>query len=349
MAKGSTKHILVIRLSAMGDVAMTVPVLLALTKKYSSVQITFLTKSFMVPIAKQAPGVRIKIAHVKDKHRGLIGLWRLYRELKGMGFDAVADLHNVMRSNILTFLFKGAGTPCQQVDKGRKEKKELTVWKEKTIASLKTTHERYADVFRALGYPLELSALDVLPRQERGALKGLECGPGTKWVGVAPFAAHQGKTYPKVLMEKVLLALSRQNEVSVLLFGGGGTERELLENWARQFQNCTHLSGSLSFVQELEVISKLDLMVAMDSSNAHLAAMYGVPTITLWGVTHPSAGFYPFGQPISNALLADRARYPFIPTSVYGNRVPPGYEDVMETIAPIDVVNKINTLLQTTP
>jgi len=86
-------------------------------------------------------------------------------------------------------------------------------------------------------------------------------------------------------------------------------------------------------------------MLSMDSGNAHLAAMYGIPIVSLWGVTHPFAGFCPYGQDPRNALLADRHVYPLIPTSIYGNKAPMGYESVMETIQPNDVVSKINRLL----
>ena len=83
----------------------------------------------------------------------------------------------------------------------------------------------------------------------------------------------------------------------------------------------------------------------MDSANGHLAANYGVPVITLWGVTHPYAGFYPFQQPETNWLLSDRGKYPLIPTSVYGNKVPKGYENVMNTISETDVLLKIEEVL----
>lgn len=84
-------------------------------------------------------------------------------------------------------------------------------------------------------------------------------------------------------------------------------------------------------------------MLSMDSGNAHLAAMYGVPTVTLWGVTHPYAGFAPFNQE-AHCLLSDRKLYPAIPTSVYGNEVPEGYQEVMRTIIPEEVVAKIQKL-----
>ena len=97
------------------------------------------------------------------------------------------------------------------------------------------------------------------------------------------------------------------------------------------------------------LISNLDLMLSMDSGNAHLAAMYGVPTVTLWGVTHPYAGFYPFAQPMENALLADREQYPLVPTSVFGRKMPEGYEGAIATIQPFQVVEKIEQVAGLSP
>ena len=100
-----------------------------------------------------------------------------------------------------------------------------------------------------------------------------------------------------------------------------------------------------SLKEELEVINALDLMVAMDSGNAHLAAMQQTKTITLWGVTHPYAGFAPFHQPSEYCLVSDLKKYPKIPCSVYGNKVINGYENVIESISPTVVIEKIMSVL----
>jgi len=112
-----------------------------------------------------------------------------------------------------------------------------------------------------------------------------------------------------------------------------------------QFESVTNVAGILTFEDELNLISNLDLMISMDSANGHLAAMFGIPVITLWGVTHPYAGFVPFQQPDENQLKADRNKYPLIPTSVYGNKYPPEYENAMATITPSSIVEKIYMLL----
>ena len=166
-----------------------------------------------------------------------------------------------------------------------------------------------------------------------------------KWVGIAPFAAFEGKMYPMEMMEKVVQTLNNTNRYKILLFGGGPLEKTALSDLSFAYENVANTAGTYSFEEELALISNLDVMLSMDSGNAHLAAMYGVPTITIWGVTHPYAGFYPFQQDEALALLADREQFPQIPTSVYGNKWPKGYEKAITTVKPAQIVEKIENLL----
>jgi len=341
VAKSKPSHLLVIRLSAMGDVAMTVPVLIALTQKYPELKLTVLTKAFFTPIFSKIPNVTVYSADVKGKHKGILGLWKLSRELKGLNIDATADLHNVLRSTILKQFFGLSGIPVVQVDKGRAEKKALTREKDKTFLPLRTTHERYATVFNTMGFPIRLENKHALKKEalseDSRTVLNLS---NKKYIGIAPFAAFEGKMYPLELMEKVIYKLQDLGEYQILLFGGGDKERILLTQWEDKFDNCTNVVGKISFSEELALISNLSVMLSMDSGNGHLAAMYNVPVITLWGVTHPYAGFYPFGQK-GNTIVSDRTKFPKIPTSVYGNKFPPGYEKAMETIAPEQILKKV--------
>ncbi|WFO14939.1 glycosyltransferase family 9 protein [Cellulophaga baltica 4] len=341
-----TKHILVIRLSAMGDVAMTVPVLLAVQQQYPELKISILTRAFFKPMFSQLSNVSVIEADVKGKHKGMIGLYRLHKELKTLEIDAIADLHNVLRSNILRQYFKTSKIPFIQIDKGRAEKKALVAKTNKKFAPLPSTHQRYANVFEKLGYPLNLEESKLLKKESLKENTQKVVGIGTKtWIGIAPFAAFTGKMYPIASMEKVVSELNKTNRYKILLFGGGAKEKEVLSKWEHNYDNAVNIAGKIDLSQELAVISQLDIMIAMDSGNAHLAAMYGIPTLTLWGVTHPYAGFYPFRQNENNALLSDKEKYPLIPTSIYGNKVPSGYDKVMETITPEMVLNKIEEIL----
>ncbi|WP_300433655.1 glycosyltransferase family 9 protein [Christiangramia sp.] len=340
------KHILVIRFSAMGDVAMTVPVLSVLIHTYPNLQVTVLTKNFFRPLFSHLPNVTIYEADLKGVHSGVLGLGTLATELRDEEIDAVADLHDVLRTNVLRSLFYFYGIPFKQIDKGRAEKKALTRDNDKEFKQLKSSHQRYADVFRELGFPLDLS--EYSPPPKRKLLPTVQEIIGTKkqkYLGIAPFAQHDSKCYPEDLMEKVIAELSSQENLKIILFGGGNTEKEKLEHWEQKFPKVISVVGKLRFTEELSLISNLDVMLSMDSGNAHLAAIYGIPVISLWGVTHPYAGFRAFNQPMENCILPDLEQYPKIPTSIYGNKYPEGYEEVMRSIPPEKVIQKIKDIL----
>ena len=340
------QHILVIRFSAMGDVAMMVPVLSVLVKKYPQLTITVLTRHFFAPLFSHLPNVRLYEADLKGMHSGVLGLGTLAQELRDEEIDVVADLHDVIRTNVLRSLFYFYGIPFKQIDKGRSEKKALTRENNKEIRQLKSTHQRYADVFKQLGYPIDLSEYTPPPRRELlPKVYDILGKQSQKWLGVAPFAQHASKCYPQDLMEEVLEALSSRGNIKIILFGGGDQEKEQLEKWEEKFKNCVSVVGKLRFSEELSLISNLDAMLSMDSGNAHLAAIFGIPVISLWGVTHPYTGFKAFNQPLENCILPDLDKYPKIPTSVYGNIVPEGYEEVMRSIPPEKVIQKLLEIL----
>lgn len=329
----------------MGDVAMTVPVLRVFTQTYPEVKITVLSRPFFKPFFEGIPNLDFLEADVYGEHKRL-GLIKLAKKAKEQGIEAVADLHNVIRSKLISkyLIFKWVKTTA--IDKGRAEKKALVNAKGKNISQLKSTHQRYADVFEKLGFPLDLQKFNA-PEQKKltPKLNGLIGVEPKKLIGIAPFAAHNSKMYPLDLMTEVIRELDKAGKYRIFLFGGGKKEIEQLKKLENPFANVTNVAGKLSFEEELALISNLDLMLSMDSGNGHLAAMFGVPVITLWGVTHPFAGFVPFNQPENNQLVSDREKYPLIPTSVYGNKFPSGYEDAMKTIAPETVVLKIKEVL----
>ena len=338
-------HILVIRLSAMGDVAMTVPVIRVFAQTYPQVKITVLSRPFFKPFFEGIPNLNFLEADVYGEHKRF-GLIKLANKAKDLGIDAVADLHNVIRSKVITRYLKFKGLKTATIDKGRAEKKALIAAGGKNISQLKTTHQRYADVFEKLGFPIDLEK-HIAPSKKRLSpkLNGLLGIESKKIIGIAPFAAYQSKMYPLSLMAEVIRELDRIDKYRIFLFGGGKKEIEQLKKLENPFANVTNVAGKLNFEEELALISNLDLMLSMDSGNGHLAAMFGVPAITLWGVTHPYAGFAPFNQPEKNQLIADREKFPLIPTSIYGNKFPKGYEEAMKTIVPETIVQKVRELL----
>lgn len=326
---------------------MTIPVIQSLIYNYPDVKITFVSRKFFKPLFDQIPHVAFFEAEVDGKHKGILGLTRLAKECKALNIEAVADLHNVLRSKVVTALLKVDGIRTSTIDKGRSEKKSLTSAMGKEIGPLKSTHERYADVFRSLGFRFDVSSTHLLqPLPLSASVLNVVGTNNKKLIGIAPFAAFQSKMYPETSMKEVIFALDATSNYKILLFGGGKKESQELQEWSEGFSNVISVAGKLSFREELMLISNLDVMLSMDSGNGHLAANYKVPVVTLWGVTHPSAGFVPFDQAPENQLLSDRDQYPLIPTSIYGNKAPEGYDNVMETIASSEIILRIEQILR---
>lgn len=329
----------------MGDVAMTIPVLKVFSKTYPDIKLTVITKPFFKPLFSFIPNCNVIEAEVKSKHKGFLGLLKLAQEANQQKIEMVADLHGVIRSKIITAYLLFYGATIASINKGRKSKKALTRPKNKIFKPLKSTPERYADVFKKLGFPLDLNTFVPESRKPLPKPYSTRFNFNQKLIGFAPFAAHEGKMYPLHLVKQVIASLAKKDNYQILLFGGGAKENKILDTLSKSYKNTINIAGTLRFKEELELISNLDIMVSMDSGNGHLAAIFGIPVVTIWGVTHPYAGFAPFNQTEENQLLPDLKKYPEIPTSVYGNTYPESYKSVMETIPPQKVIKTIEKIL----
>lgn len=341
------QHIAVIRLSAMGDVAMTVPVIRALVQQNQYVKVTVVSRPFFQPFFEGIPNVAFFAVDLNGRHKGTMGLFRLYADLKKLNINAVADLHNVLRSIVIRNLFVLSGKKVAYSDKGRAEKKALTRAKNKIFEPVKSMVERHVETFQNLGFEVDLTQPNFPEKAQltEAVFKVSGEKGNMHWIGIAPFAQYESKVYPFDLMQEVIVELAKNMSHKIFLFGGGKKETEQLQALSTNLDNVIVVAGKLKLQQELQLISNLDVMLSMDSGNSHIAAMLGVKVVTLWGATHPYAGFKPFNQPLENCLTADRSTYPLLPTSVYGNKIVPGYEDTMRTI-PVDVVvAKINSNL----
>lgn len=317
---------------------MCVPVLRALQNRYAHLYLTVLTPRFLQPFFRGIPRIEFFAPDLKGRHKGLRGLVRLWRDLGR--FDGVADLHDVLRSKVLRGLFRSQGTPVRHIDKGRAAKRALTSSRHKHLEPLRPTVVRYAEVFRRMGFALPEIPLPVRMRYPLSETTAQIVGEKReRWIGIAPFAQHQGKIYPLEQMEKVIAGLARCEGVRLFLFGGGAREKAYAEAVASGVERVTPMIGRVSLQEELELISQLDLMVSMDSSALHMASLVGVPVISIWGATHPYAGFYGFGQDPADAIQRDLACRP---CAIYGNK-PCRWGDFrcMGQIPPSEIIEKV--------
>ena len=340
------EKLVLIRFSAIGDVVMTVPVIYALAKQYPDLEITMLSKESMHPYFKDMPpNVKFKGVRLKADYHGLNGLMKLYNELSEENFNAVGDLHDVIRSKFLRWRFSlNKEIRVRHINKGRSQKKALiSAKKEKQLIQLPSSFERYAQVLSELGYPVKLEFSSIWENSSCPELSSIPMFKTVKgkdkWVGIAPFAAHSEKIYPLEKMAQVLSALEKIEDVQVFLFGAGKKEKDTLEQWANFYSRITSVAGKYSKREELILISHLDVMVSMDSANMHLASLVGTPVISIWGATHPCLGFMGWGQNPDNAI---QISLDCRPCSVYGKK-PCARGDLacLNGIQPETVVNKV--------
>ncbi len=312
------KNILVIRFSALGDVAMTVPVVAQVAKQYDA-NITLLTKKAFAPLFSTLENITVFSPDFDNKHKGFFGLWRLFRELKkGQEWDAIVDLHDVLRTKILRYFFCLSGTKVAVINKNRSEKKQLTQKRNKKFQQIPFVQDEYANTFKRAGFPVEVKPVCLYNKNEKlsGELIDITGEKSEKWIGIAPFAKHEPKMYPLSCMEKVIEYFSSK-DVKIFLFGGGKHETDILVGLQNKHPHAISLAGKVSFENELRIMSHLDCMLTMDSGNMHLANLVNIPVVSVWGATHPYAGFLSKGN-MQNEQI--QLQLDCRPCSVFGNK-----------------------------
>ncbi|HBH85458.1 MAG: hypothetical protein A2X05_12295 [Bacteroidetes bacterium GWE2_41_25] len=338
-------RLLVIRTSAMGDVAFTTPVLAGMRRQYPDVELVVLTRSEFKPFFSTAEGIRLFLPHLKGIHKGFLGLIRLFFDLqKGGKFDHIIDLHDVLRSRILGVFFRIKGVPVATIDKGRKQKKEVISGKNKS--ALRHSVVRYSDTFAKAGFPVTPSDGPwIIPSPSALAkISGMIENDGRMNIGVAPCAKHDLKMWPEDHMIKLLWLIAEKHKVNFWLFGGS-EDFVRLQSMQEMVKDSFNTAGNMTLENELALMSKLDFMIAMDSSNMHMAALVGIKVISIWGGTDPLTGFGAWGQPDEYAIRIPVEELTCRPCTVFGKgKCKRGDFACMMWLAPEKVYEKLVNL-----
>ena len=335
------KKLLVIRFSALGDIAMTVPVLHDLAMQYPELDITMLSREMARPLFERMPGnVHFIAADLKGRHKGLLGLCRLWHDAHLSDFDYIADFHDVLR----TWWVRTEGClrrkKVAKIDKGRKGKKALTRQKNKVFVQQATSFERYAKVLGKLGFPIKFQFIKL----DYSAFCETQKADNETWIGIAPFAKHPANVYPLEKMEQVIKALSERENMTIFLFGGGEGEKRQIAELCAKYPNAKAAQSQQGLKGELALMDQLDVMLSMDSANMHLASLVGTRVVSIWGGTHPFAGFLGWNQKAEDCIQMD---LPCRPCSVYGNKLcSRGDYACMNGITPEQIIGKLSPNLK---
>lgn len=328
MAKSSPRSVLLTRFSALGDVAIAVPVVYDACRANPSVNFLFLTRKLPARLFVNAPKnlhvIGVDTARLKSPSE-IVRLLKLLR--KQYRLDTMVDLHDVIRTQIMRTSARLLGMRVTHINKERAKKRRVTRRRHKILTPLATTADRYRDALCRAG-------LDVAPRfksifeetpAQSAAFQTLTPPKqaGEKWIGVAPFAAHEGKIYPLSLMREVVEGLASRSNHTIFLFGAGPKETAELAKWAAEItpdptsRIINAAADPIGLQNELHLIAHLDTMLTMDSANMHLASLTHTPTVSIWGATHPCTGFLG-GTDTPNEVI--QKEMPCRPCSTYGNR-----------------------------
>ena len=231
------------------------------------------------------------------------------------------------------------------IDKHRREKRLLV--KHKIFRPLPTSFALYAETLARLGLPISLNfehlklGGDKLPLPFPQPTDALH----EPWLGLAPFAAHKGKVYPLEQMAEVVRLFFEAHPGGRLFVFGSKKEMEMLRpTWGKDFERLVFVCDLLKGLDaELQLMARLNAMISMDSGNMHLASLVGCPVVSIWGQTHPFAGFMGYHQAEENVVQQDlHCR----PCSIFGN-APCRYGDFrcLRDILPQLIVDKVEEII----
>ncbi len=341
-------HVLIFRFSAMGDVALTVPVIRGALLNNPDLEITIVTKKFYSPFFDGIDRLHIVKADFKSRHKGLPGIIKLFLELKKQAdYTLIIDLHSVLRTRFLSILFKFTGKKVFTFNKERRIKQSYL--KRKEEPQLPHTIERYQAIFLKAGIHLSPMKPPVFEPgnkniQSINELLERDLLKNKIRIGIAPFAKHSLKKWPIAKISKLIEILLKKEGVHIFLFGGGKEEIGELDKISSRFRACQVVNFTLD--KELSLIGRLHVMISMDTGNMHLASLMGVPVISVWGATHPGIGFGPWNQPVENIVQIPKNELDCRPCTIYGKGIcRRGDFACMEWILPEIVVGKVMKII----
>ena len=339
------KTVLITHFSALGDVAMAIPIVYPVCVANPKVNFVLATCQAPATMFVNRPSNLTVLGVDLDKYKMLCGPGRLARNLQHRyNFDAMADLHSTLRTWLMKRSLKRRGVTVATIDKGSSEKKLLTSVKSRTPVT--TIHERYRNVFRQLGLKTgeEFNSIIDYGGEINSPMVPAKAA-GERWIAIAPFSQHKSKEYPLEQMQLVISEISRWENCHIFLMGGGNNEKEALGRIMKLYSNVISLPHiKHNFADELALLAKCDVMLTMDSANMHLASLVGLPVVSVWGGTHPACGFLGWHQALRDTVQLDlNCR----PCSVFGNKkCRYGDYHCMRDISPEMIIEKVKTVLE---
>ena len=337
------KNILIVKLSAIGDVIHAMPVAHAIKETYPEAHITWVVEPPAYDLLAMNPDVDEIILFKKKEFKSIGGFLENYgplkREIQKRNYDAVLDLQGLFKSAAIAYLAKA---PCKL---GMCNMRELSdKVSQPVIGPNAKGHivERYLDVARAIGCKAENAefSLNVPDREAdltRMRFSQAGANMGNPYVVLAVGANWPNKRWPEENFAKLADWLYTKRLIPVLVGGGVVDEQRAAAISAQSEIPPVNLVGQTNLKQLAYTIQQAQLVIGGDTGPVHLAAGLKVPTIMLMGPTNATRNG-PYGQ-LANAIEADRA------CKHCWKRACPDNKDCLNAIAAVQVMAKAEEIL----
>ena len=321
--------ILIIRLSSLGDIVLTQPVVKILRQVYPNAKIDFLTKKQFVDLVQafgDADNILVWENEIRRDFKNLLKLRKNY--------DIVIDLHSKLNTFIIKKILQAPKTVTYQ----KKHLLRLAIIKKITKKKIDSTVELYFSALAKLGIKTELIFPELFVREKYDFKLG-----NSKKILIFPGALHRTKMYPPEQFSRFIDSVPAKWNCKFIV-AGSENEKEICDKLVSLTKSeIINLCGKLSVSELLAVINSADVVISNDSGPMHIAAALKKPQIAIFGATHPALGFAPLNQ--KAVVLA--ANIPCQPCSLHGTeKCPKQHFKCMKMISPDMLKKNLNILLQ---
>ncbi len=334
-------RILVIRLSSIGDIILTEPVIRHFRKLYPGCRIDYITKHSFVSLLEFIDGIHTIIpftTHSKTVKK----VRKSLSEDKRHSYDLIVDLHAKPK----TFLLKYSLPAKRRVTYNKHHLLRLMIIKKICRKSIDSTVKSYLEVFRKL--QLELTEQDNSPTidvsfEQNNLWNSLTSEFDEKpqgLVAIFPGANHRTKRYPIELFAEFINKFTKDKRFTFVLLGSveDKTIAERLMNLCKKKPH--NWCGRFDLAQLVEVVSFFDVIITNDSGPLHIAAALKKKQIAIFGATHTCLGFRPLND---NAVIL-QTDIPCRPCSLHGGeKCPRKHFRCMNNITPERIQNALLT------
>lgn len=326
--KLSEKKILIIRLSSLGDVLLSSPLVRALSESCPESKIDFLVREEYKDVYSFNPRINSLLTLRRDNNEA-----EIQNHIKCEKYDIIIDLQNNLRSLRLVC---GSGKKVYRFKKNSLRKFLFVKLKINLLKESDCIPERYADSMSWV--KLDGKGLEIFLNPEKKA----RIENYGKIIGICPGARHFTKMWPIEYYIELINKLNDSKYKVALI--GGKTDKEICENISLKTKNVINLSGEDDLLQIAADIKNCELVICNDSGMMHLTSAVGSPLIAIFGSTVREFGFFPYKN---MAKVIETEHLKCRPCTHIGrNKCPRKHFDCMRSITPEIIFNSIMDYIQ---